>query len=352
MPVISVIVPVHNGGAYVEKAIASALSQQGCDLEVIVVDDGSRDQTREVVAKCLSSDPRLRLVSLSVRGGPSVARNAGITAATGTWIAVLDADDLYRPNRLTCLLAAAEASRADVVCDNLVMMDELTGRDLGRMFGENDLPARIDASTFVIGNMPDNSRPRHGLGFLKPMLRSTFLTQHGLLYNECMSFAEDYEFLMRVLIAGACCVTVAEAGYVYTVRQRSLTAIHGAVDLARLCTADELFLAHPDVRSDPDLQRAIERHLISSRQRLHWVLFIDAYKRRNLPDLLRAIGHSSPVFTYVLRQCVKETGRRFWARDGRRPQVAAPRLQREIAGQAIISPVSKEATASGRKIVG
>ena len=322
MPLVSVIIPVHDGDAYVENAIASALSQQGCDLEVIVVDDASRDRTRRVVAKCLSGDPRLRLVSLSVRGGPSVARNAGMTAATGIWIAVLDADDLYRPDRLARLLAAAEVSRADVVCDNLLMADELTDRDLGRMFEENDLPARIDARTFVIGNMPNNARPRHGLGFLKPMMRAAFLAQHGLLYNERMSFAEDYEFLMRVLIAGARCVTVAEAGYVYTVRQRSLTANHGAVDLMRLCSADELLLAHPNVRTDPGLRRAIERHLISSRQRLHWVLFIDAYKRRNLPDLLRAIGHSSPVFSYVLHQCVKETGRRFLGLDARRPQVS------------------------------
>jgi glycosyltransferase involved in cell wall biosynthesis len=348
MPLVSVIVPVHNGAAYIENAIASALSQQGCDLEVIVVDDASRDRTREIVAKCLRRDPRLRLMSLSTRGGPSVARNAGITAATGIWIAVLDADDRYRPYRLARLLAAAEASRADVVCDNLVRIDELTGRGLGQMFEENDLPARIDARTFVIGNMPDAGRPRHGLGFLKPMIRAAFLAQHRLLYNESMSFAEDYEFLMRVLIAGACCVTVAEPGYVYAVRQRSLTAIHGALDLTRLCIADERLLAHPNVRTDPDLRSAIERHLISSRQRLHWVLFIDAYKRRNLPDLLRAIGHSPPVFRYVLGQCVKETGRRLGLND-RQPQVAAPCRRQEAATQAIISPASREEMASSRK---
>jgi hypothetical protein len=259
---------------------------------------------------------------------------------------VLDADDLYRPDRLARLLAAAEASRADVVCDNLYMIDASTGRDLGRMFEENDLPARIDARTFAIGNMPNNARPRQGLGFLKPMMRAAFLSQHRLFYDESMSFAEDYEFLMRVLIARARCVMVAEAGYVYTLRQCSLTAIHGAVDLTRLCTADELLLAHPDVRTDPDLRLAIERHLISSRQRLHWVLFIDAYKRRNLPGLLLAIGHSSPVFNYVLRQCLKETGRRFWGLYARRPQVAAPRLQQEVATKATILPASKEAMVS------
>jgi glycosyltransferase involved in cell wall biosynthesis len=343
MPLVSVIVPVHNGDAYIENAIASALSQLGCDLEVIVVDDASQDRTREVVEKCLSSDRRLRLVSLSAHGGPSVARNAGITAASGIWIALLDADDRYRPDRLARLLAVAEGSVADVVCDNLLVIDELTGCDLGRMFEENDLPARIDARTFAAGNMPDGARPRRGLGFLKPMMRAAFLAQHGLLYNECMSFAEDYEFLMRVLIAGACCVAIPEAGYIYTVRQRSLTAMHGAADLARLCTADEFLLAHPNVRTDPDLRRAIERHLISSRQRLHWVLFIDAYKRRNLPDLLRAIGHSWPVFGYVVRQCAKETGRRFLGLNARPWQAAAR------SANASISATSEKAMASSRK---
>ena len=324
MPVVSVIIPVHDGAAYIESAIASALSQQGCDLEVIVVDDASEDRTREIVDACRRRDQRVRLVSLAARGGPSVARNAGIAAAAGTWIAVLDADDLYLPHRLARLVAAGETSEADVVCDNLVMADEATGHNLGPMFGEKELPSRIDARTFVAGNLPNPRRPRHGLGFLKPMLRAAFLAQQGLHYNENMSFAEDYEFLMRVLVAGACCVTVAEPGYVYTVRQRSLTATHGVADLALLCSADTLLLAHPGVKADPDLRRAIERHLVTSRQRLHWVLFIDAFKRRSLPDLLRAIGHSPPVFGYVLRECVKEAGRRAW-RLAQRPQVAALR---------------------------
>lgn len=343
MPVVSVVVPVYNGDAYIETAIVSALSQQGCDLEVIVVDDASQDRTREVVARCLSGDRRLRLVSLPSHRGPSAARNAGIAAANGTWIALLDADDLYKPGRLAHLLAAAESSQADVVCDNLLMVDELTGCDLGRMFEEKDLPARIDARTFAIGNMPNGTRPRHGLGFLKPMMRAAFLRQHELQYNECMSFAEDYEFLMRVLIARARCVAVPEAGYLYTVRQRSLTAMHGAADLARLCTADEFLLAHPDVRTDPDLRRTIKRHLITSRQRLHWVLFIDSYKRRNLPGLLCAIGHSSPVFGYVVHQCVKEAGRRFLGWNAGPRQVAAR------PPNTTISPTTKEAMASSRK---
>jgi glycosyltransferase involved in cell wall biosynthesis len=325
MPLVSVIVPVHNGAAYVEAAIASALSQQRCDLEVIVVDDASEDQTGEVVGECLRRDPRLRLVSLAACGGPSVARNAGIAAAAGTWIAVLDADDLYLPQRVARLVAAGEASGADVVCDNLVMADEVTGRNLGPMFGEQELPARIDARTFVTGNLPNPRRPRHGLGFLKPMLRAAFLARHELRYNESMSFAEDYEFLMRVLVTGAYCVTVAEAGYVYTVRQRSLAATHGAADLERLCSSDDLLLADPNVKADSDLRRAIERHLITSRQRLHWLLFIDAFKRRRLPDLLRAIGHSPPVFGYVLSQCIKEAGRRSWRLAVGRQHMAAQR---------------------------
>ena len=323
MPLVSVIVPVHNGSAYVENAIDSALSQLDCDLEIVVIDDASRDRTREIIAKRLSNEPRLRLVSLSGHGGPSVARNAGIAAASGTWIALLDADDLFEPGRLARLLTAAETSNADVVCDNLLVVDEGTGRECRTMFAEGDLPAQIDARKFVIGNMPDRARPRRSLGFLKPMIRANFIAQHGLRYNESLSFAEDYEFLMRVLIAGACCVTVPQAGYVYTVRQHSLTALHGAADLALLCAADESLLRLPSVEADHSLRLEVERHLVSSRQRLHWVLFIDSYKRRSAPDLLRAIGHSPPVFAYVLRQCVEEAGRRLWRLSTGQWQVAA-----------------------------
>ena len=94
-PGISVVIPVYNCSVYIGKAIESVLSQTQKPLEIIVADDGSDDGSASVAA----SFPGVRVVSLPHRGVSS-ARNGGIAASAGEWIAFLDADDLWRPEKL------------------------------------------------------------------------------------------------------------------------------------------------------------------------------------------------------------------------------------------------------------
>lgn len=93
----SIIVALYNKAQYIEETIASALAQSFTDFEIIVVDDGSKDDGADRVAAV--ADPRVRLIR-QPNGGVSVARNHGIEHARGEWIAFLDADDMWRPNYL------------------------------------------------------------------------------------------------------------------------------------------------------------------------------------------------------------------------------------------------------------
>lgn len=97
-PTVSVIIPVHDRAAYVSDAIRSVLAQSLADLELIVVDDGSTDDTVAVVRSF--ADPRLRLVRHEVNRGIPAARNTGLDEARGRYIAWLDSDDIARPRRL------------------------------------------------------------------------------------------------------------------------------------------------------------------------------------------------------------------------------------------------------------
>lgn len=97
-PQVSVVTPTYNRAAVVGRAITSVLNQTFSDLECIVVDDGSTDQTVPLVEGF--QDPRLRLVRLPANGGPSLARNVGIQAACGELIAFLDSDDEWLPQKL------------------------------------------------------------------------------------------------------------------------------------------------------------------------------------------------------------------------------------------------------------
>jgi glycosyltransferase involved in cell wall biosynthesis len=111
MPLFSVVVPTFNRATLVRRAIDSVVAQTVGDFEIVVVDDGSTDNTREAVNGL--ADPRMRLVSLPENRGAAAARNAGIAAARGELISLLDSDDEMAPTfleRTRAILAGTDPS--------------------------------------------------------------------------------------------------------------------------------------------------------------------------------------------------------------------------------------------------
>jgi glycosyltransferase involved in cell wall biosynthesis len=102
---VSVVVPTHNRSGLLRQTLHSVLWQRQVDLEVLVVDDGSTDDTTTVVAAL--DDPRVRIVRNEVAQGVAAARNRGAQEARGEWITFLDDDDLWAPDKLARQLAAA-----------------------------------------------------------------------------------------------------------------------------------------------------------------------------------------------------------------------------------------------------
>ncbi len=100
MPLVSVIMSVYNGMPYLERALKSILAQTVTDIEAIVVDDGSTDGSRALVAACAAADTRLKLLGNRTRLGQSAGLNKAAGAARAPWLAVLDADDVALENRL------------------------------------------------------------------------------------------------------------------------------------------------------------------------------------------------------------------------------------------------------------
>jgi glycosyltransferase involved in cell wall biosynthesis len=113
---VSCIVPVHNGEAFLRETLDSIFAQTHRELDVIVVDDGSTDGTNEVVAHY---DAPLRYV-WQANAGPSTARNTGLRAASGECIAFLDADDLWHPEKLARQLALLAERPAVGACVTLI----------------------------------------------------------------------------------------------------------------------------------------------------------------------------------------------------------------------------------------
>ncbi len=113
MPPVSVVIPAYNRAATIRAAIESVLRQTWTDFELLVVDDGSKDDTLAEAAKV--TDPRLRLIENPRNMGAAGARNTGIAEAKGTWIAFQDSDDEWLPEKLEKQMARLLAPGADYV---------------------------------------------------------------------------------------------------------------------------------------------------------------------------------------------------------------------------------------------
>ncbi len=100
MSLVSVIMPCYNMEAYIENSIRSVFAQTYTDWELIVVDDASKDRSCEIVQRLMAEDPRVRLVSLEQNGGITNARNTALSHAKGRYIAFLDSDDQWLPEKL------------------------------------------------------------------------------------------------------------------------------------------------------------------------------------------------------------------------------------------------------------
>jgi glycosyltransferase involved in cell wall biosynthesis len=125
MASVSVVIPAYDAQRFIGAAIESVLSQSKPPDEIVVVDDGSRDDTRAIANRFA---PRVACITQR-NSGVAAARNRGVVATATEWIAFLDADDLWRPHKLERQLHAAQTSQADVVLCDLGLID-LEGRQL------------------------------------------------------------------------------------------------------------------------------------------------------------------------------------------------------------------------------
>ena len=190
---VSVVVPTHNSAATIGRALRSAASQSARPCEIVVVDDASSDDTVAVVAGLAGELPvPVRTIALPENLGPGTARNTGWDAATGDWVAFLDHDDAWHPEKLSVqhALMAAEPS--------LAMSGHL------HAFRSGDDWARVPARPSVV---------RFGLrDFLVRNRCSTpsVMVRRGIdqRFERGSSFAEDYLLWMRIVAAHGPCARI------------------------------------------------------------------------------------------------------------------------------------------------
>jgi succinoglycan biosynthesis protein ExoU len=306
---IDVIVAAWNRSDSIERAVNSALAEPEV-RQVIVVDDGSTDDTAARAGRCDAGAGRVVLHRLASNRGPSHARNIGLRMAIAPWVAILDADDYFLRGRSRSLLSFGDDW--DFVADDL-LHSETGDIDPSRLrpvlFKESLVPWRLDLAGFAQGNVRDRGVLRTELGFLKPLMRREFLVRHGLSYDEDMRLGEDYAFYARALALGARFLVVPTQGYVSVVRADSISGRHTKQELERLRDSN-LDLMKRD-HLTPSERRALKRHFHSVDGRVQWLVMIEAFKSRSLRPFLAPLFRSPTVSLYLLRCLVDEALRRL-----------------------------------------
>lgn len=189
-PKVSVIVPVYNVERFLCECLDSVLAQTFTDFELICVNDGSTDSSPAILAAYEAADSRVHVINQE-NGGLSAARNAGLDAARGEYIAFLDSDDFALPDLLEKTVAAGERTGAEIVIYDYYLLHDNTG-ELG-FYRNQEIYAALDGKVFTLNEAPQMAQ---FIGAWDRLFRRDFIERHhfrfpiGRLYEDVTFCAE------------------------------------------------------------------------------------------------------------------------------------------------------------------
>ena len=220
---VSIIMPSYNAERYIKDAIESVLKQTYSNFEFIIVNDGSKDRTLEIAKSY--KDERIKIIDLKENRGVSHARNVALDVAKGDWIAFIDADDVWKSERLEYLLGIItryEYGKYFIADDLTLSYEANSGKlveygselhiwfpEIYRKYGANDV-IEVDYKDFFY------------IAF-QPILPSKAIKENGLKFTENLNFAEDLYFYAKLFKRGLKMLLTKESFYFYRVNSGSLT---------------------------------------------------------------------------------------------------------------------------------
>jgi succinoglycan biosynthesis protein ExoU len=301
---VCVIVAARNAHETIGRCVTSALIQPEV-AQVIVVDDASTDATALAAFDADDGSGRLTLLTIPENRGPAAARNLALATASAALVCVLDADDWLQSGRFARMLANV-SEPWDLLADDLLLAPEATpdrptSSLLGLAGGERQ---DCDLTGFVAANIPDTRRPRRELGYLKPLMRRSFLERAGLRYDESLRLGEDFVLYTRALLHGGRFLVLPACGYVAVQRNGSLSRTHGTADLAALVDAIER-LVDEARRLRPDAVPVLKNRLLSDLRKLEYRRALDAKRNGDWIGVARQFLRSPATTAYIVGETLR-----------------------------------------------
>lgn len=215
MPIISIIVPVYNARRHIKKCISSILAQTMNDFELIIINDGSTDDSLYICKTFARIDKRIRIIDKE-NEGVSSARNIGIKAAKGDWITFIDADDYVDVNYLECLYKHNDYTENILIIQGLKQVsnsrtaknveftnETLTGKDIEKAFDS----LRIFEYGYTVAKLYNNR----------------IIQQKNIRFDNEISYSEDLIFMLEYILHCNSIKFIEGTGYNYVVDASSLS---------------------------------------------------------------------------------------------------------------------------------
>jgi len=286
-PLVSIMMPAYNAGKYIGRAIESVLAQTYENWELIIIDDCSTDNTYEIAASY--KDPRIRILRQEQNMGVGSSRNDALSASRGQWVAVLDADDEWLPQRLERLIKETDGREDFFLSDLITMCFNRDGSLIPwRVIDQTGLLA--EGRTAILG-IEDFSKV--GGIPLKPLFPMSAVRNFQLCFED-FCLGEDLDFWVQLFHAGLKLKLIGETYYLYRLTPGSLSS-KTHPDLLLVC---EKWITQE--RTSPAERELWTKLKAKTEERLRYEPFANSLKSRRFSEAIR-IAFSDPrvLVTFV-----------------------------------------------------
>ncbi len=248
-PLVSVIVPVYNAGAYLRSCLESLRDQTWAELEVLLVDDGSTDNSLSICEEFQAADPRFKVIHQS-NAGVSAARNRGLAAARGKYIQFADGDDKLPLDATEILVTPGEKQGADLVIGHFYRVVEDRMAQQGHIKKE----CYLNRADYAEQMMKAPANYYYGVLWNK-LYRRSIVEKRGLRFDEAVAWCEDFLFNLEYLRDCRLIAAVPKPVYYYYKREGSL--VNSQAGLRNLIRMKRMtFAYYKDLYQSLDLYEA------------------------------------------------------------------------------------------------
>lgn len=256
-PEISIIIPIYNVEQYLSQCIESVLSQTYINFELILIDDGSHDESPTICDRYASKDNRIKVIH-KINGGVSSARNAGLDYATGHWIVFIDADDWVGIHYLDALVKAVESENMLVV-QGINYENEDKEKNTVLDFGNHIVPSNSYYDLFSVLKMYNYGYP------VSKLYNRAIINTNNIRFDHDIHAREDLIFLLHYLLHSKTVKFIPSSNYYYRIFTGGLhSAIMSFVSENKLSKSLSSLIDQMDKLQTADYDLKELRHIAAS----------------------------------------------------------------------------------------